>query len=101
MAIPSVWTETGQASTVIDAGKCKGDDAIFDIVSVGELSYSVIRTEHTLLCLLPMGRAARHAWPRSCHYRALYTTPMRSPRGLAQLDGKKWGIVTPEDFIAG
>lgn len=102
VAIPSVWTETRQAPAVIDAGKCKGENAISDIVSVGELSYYCYKDRAYFIVAAPDGsKGSKCVAPEVITTERCTSVPMRSPSGLGQLDGKKWGTVTAQDLIAG
>lgn len=87
VSIPAVWRETGQAAAVIDAGECKGHDAIPDIVNEGKQSYSCYKDRAYFLVAAPDGSESK--------------TPMKPPRGVNKLDGKRWGEVEHHDLIAG
>lgn len=102
VAIPTVWKETGQAPAVIDAGDCEGDGAIPDIVAAGEVSYSCYKDRAYFIVSAPDGaRGTQCVAPEVITTDRCSTRPMRSPRGLSELDGKDWGTVDRHDIIAG
>lgn len=102
VAIPAVWTLTGQAPAVIDAGKCKGHDAIPKIVANGEMTYSCYKDRAYFLVAAPNGsKGTKCVAPIVNTIERCTTKAMGRPPGLQELDGKAWGTVEHHDLIAG
>jgi hypothetical protein len=104
VAIPDVWTGTGQHPVVVDAGGCGGPGMIPEMVDprYGEISYSCYENRGYFLVGAKSGQ-----WGRVCAAAEVHTIDpchlqtFSGLNGLATLDGKAWGGITHEEIIIG